>query len=41
MNIPSGIKDRKKFEQNNESIALNILLTPQNEESINLAYKSK
>ena len=34
-------KDRKKFEQNNETIALNILFAPHNAEKIKLAYKSK
>ena len=41
INFPAGIKDWKKFEQNNNSMAINILFTPRNEESINLAYKSK
>ena len=41
INFPAEIKDWKKFDQNNESIALNILFMPQNEESINLAYISK
>ena len=41
INFPAGIKDWKKFEQNNKSIALNILSIPQNEESINLECKSK
>ena len=39
--FPAGIKDLKKFEQNNKTIALNILLAPHNEKAINLAYKSK
>ena len=34
-------KDWKKFEQNNNSIAINILFIPKNEESISLTYKSK
>ena len=33
--------ERYTFEQNNESIAINILFEPKNEETINLAYKSK
>ena len=33
--------DCKKFEQNNKTIALNILFVPQNTETIKLAYKSK
>ena len=36
-----GIKDWKKFERNNETIALNILSIPHNTKAINLAYKSK
>ena len=39
MDFPAGIKDRKKFERNNTTIALNILYIPPN--IINLAYKSK
>ena len=30
MDFPSGIKDWKKFEQNNKTIALNILFVPHN-----------
>ena len=37
----AGIKDWKNFEQNNNTIALNILFIPHNEKTINLAYKSK
>ena len=40
INFPAGIKDWKKFEQNNEPIAINNLFVPKNEETINLAYKS-
>ena len=32
-------KDWKKFEQNNESIALNILYVPHNTRKIHIAYK--
>ena len=41
--FPAGIRDWKKFEfeQNNKTIALNILFVPHNEKTINLAYKSK
>ena len=39
--FPTGIKDWKKYERNNKTIALNILLIPHNENTINLAYKSK
>ena len=41
IDFPSGIKDWKKFERNNKTIALNILFVPHNEKTINLAYKSK
>ena len=41
IDFPSGIKDWKKFERNNKTIALNILFIPHNEKTINLAYKSK
>ena len=34
-------QDWKKFERNNKTIALNILFVPDNEKTINLAYKSK
>ena len=37
----AGIKDWKRFERNNKTIALNILFVPLNEKTINLAYKSK
>ena len=40
-NFPSHSKDWKKFEQNNKTIALNILFVPHNTEKIRLAYKSK
>ena len=33
--------DWKKFEQNNKTIALNILFAPHNKETIKLTYKSK
>ena len=39
--FPVGIKDWKRFEQYNKTIALNILFVPHNEKTINLAYKSK
>ena len=39
--FPAGIKDWKRFERNNKTIALNILFVPHNEKTINLAYKSK
>ena len=39
--FPSHSKDWKKFEQNNKTIALNILFVPYNTKQIRLAYKSK
>ena len=39
--FPSTGKDWKKFELNNESIALNILYVPHNTGKIHLAYKAK
>ena len=36
-----GKEDWERFERNNKTIALNILFAPHNEETINLAYKSK
>ena len=39
--FPAGIKDWKRFEKNNKTIALNILYVPHDEETINLTYKSK
>ena len=41
IDFPSTSKDWKKFELNNESIALNILYVPHKATKINLAYKSK
>ena len=41
VDFPSTGKDWKKFELNNESIALNILYVPHNTRKIHLAYKSK
>ena len=38
--FPSHSKDWKKFEQNNKTIALNILFVPYNTEIIRVAYKS-
>ena len=34
-------KDWKKFEQNNETIAHNVLFVPHNTETIRVAYRSK
>ena len=39
--FPATSKDWKKFEQNNESIALNVLYVRHNTKKISLAYKSK
>ena len=41
INFPAGMKDCKKFERNNKTIALNILYIPPNTKTINLPYKSK
>ena len=41
IDFPSASKDWKKFELNNESIALNILYVPHKTKKICLAYKSK
>ena len=41
IDFPAGIKDWKKFERNNKTIALNILSIPHNTKTINLAYKLK
>ena len=39
--FPAGPKDRKEFEQNNETILLNILYVPYNTKQIRCSYKSK
>ena len=39
--FPAGIKCWKRFERSNKTIALNILFAPHNENTLNLAYKSK
>ena len=41
IDFPSHSKDSKKFERNNETIALNILLIQLNTKQIRHAYKSK
>ena len=41
IDFPAGIKDWKKSEKNNETIALNILQIPHNEKNITHVYKSK
>ena len=41
IDFPAGIKNWKKFERNNKTIALNILSIPHNAKTINLAYNSK
>ena len=41
IDFPSYSKDWKKFEQNNKTIALNILYVPYNTEDIRVACKSK
>ena len=37
--FPAGIKDWKKFEENNKDVFINILYVPPNTKTINLAYK--
>ena len=39
--FPAGPKDWKKFEQNNKTIALNILFVPHNTKTIRVAYRSQ
>ena len=39
--FPAGIKERKRFEKNNETIALNILQVPHDEIKITHTYKSE
>ena len=39
--FPSDKKDRKKFEQSNKEIALNVLFVPHNKKETELAYTSK
>ena len=41
MEFPSHQKGWKKFEQNNTTIALNILFVLHNTKTIGIAYKSK
>ena len=41
IDYPATSKDWKKFEQNNESIAINILYVPPNTRKIHIAYKSR
>ena len=41
IDFPAGIKDWKKFEKNNKTIAVNILSILHNINTIELAYKSK
>ena len=41
IDFPATSKDWKKFEQNNESIALNILYVPHNTRKMYIAYKSR
>ena len=40
IDLPPTSKDSKKSEQNNESIALNVLYVPHGTKKISLAYKS-
>ena len=39
--FPTGTKDWKRFQKNNETIALNILQAPHNKTKISHAYKSE
>ena len=39
--FPARIKDWKRFEKNNKTVALNILFVPHNKKTINIAHKSK
>ena len=39
--FPAGKKDWKRFERNNKTIVLKILFAPHNENTLNLASKSK
>ena len=41
IDFPAGIKNWKKSERNNKTIALNVLSVPHNKETTNLEYKSK
>ena len=41
LEFPTKLSDWKKFEENNISIALNILFVPNGAKDIRLAYKSK
>ena len=41
IDFPAGIKDWKRFEQNNKTIALNILYIPSNKKTIHPEYESK
>ena len=41
IDFPSHSEDWKRFEQNNKTIALNILYVPYNTKQIRLGYKSK
>ena len=39
--FPAGKKDWKRFERNNKTIVLKILFAPHNENTLNLAFRSK
>ena len=41
INFPAIPKDWIKFEQNNKTIALNVLYTPHNTKTISVAYRSE
>ena len=39
MEFPAGAKDWKKFEQNNNTITLNVLYIPHNTKTISVTYR--
>ena len=41
INVPAGSKKWRKFEQNNDTIALNIFYAEKNTKKINIVHKSK
>ena len=41
INFPTTPKDWKKFEQNNKTIALNVLYVPRNTKTTSVAYRSE
>ena len=41
INVPAGSKEWQKFDQNNDTVALNILYAKENTKKVNIVYKSK